>query len=678
MTRKHLAVDVGGTFIDFMLFDSDQHTLQIEKIPSSGALDQRLLEGIDRLGIDPRDLSMIIHGSTIVINTIVQEAGALVGLITTRGFRDVYELGRGNRAEIYNLFYRPPAPLIPRYLRLEVSERISAGGDILTPLDEPEARAAVRDLRAQGVAGIAVAFLHAYANPAHEQRMAQIVAEEFPDAAVSISADVVREWREFERTSTTVLNVYVQPRMVAYLSKLETELRQRQFGAPLTIMQSSGGMTSSALAQAVPIRTLESGPAGGVIGAAALGRKLGLPNLVAADVGGTTFDVALIVDGEPLEKAETKVNGRPVLQPTLDIVSIGAGGGSIAWLDGEGGLRVGPRSAQAIPGPACFGLGGTEPTVTDAQVLLGYLDPNYYLGQRMTLDREAAERAIQQIAAPLRLELLETAYGIYHLAAMNMTYAIRNITIERGHDPRQFSLACFGGGGGLFAAHLLTELECARAIIPLNPANFSSWGLLNADYREDLARMFTRPLAETSPAEVFERFRDMAAEAQQTLEQQGIETDKLTLLYFADLRYIGQEHTVRVPVFPDDTFAALQDRFNAAHEQAYAHALPEKPVEMVRLRLAAVVVTSKPEMMALPESSAQEAIKGYRRVSFTERPATVNCPIYDRAKLRAGQQIAGPLIVEEWTSTTLVLPGQALEVDVYGNLMISAEGTHGS
>ncbi len=676
-TGKRLAVDVGGTFIDFMLFDAENRTVRIEKVPSAGALEKRFLEGVERLGVDLRDLAMIVHGSTLVINTIVQEKGARVGLITTHGFRDVYELGRGNRAEIYNLFYRPPEPLIPRYLRLEVGERLSADGSVLQPLDETEARAAVQQLKAEGVEGIAIAFLHAYANPQHEQRMAEIVAEEFPEAQVSLSSAVAAEWREFERTSTAVLNAYAQPRVAAYLSKLEGELQQGGFDGVLTIMQSSGGMTSSAIARSTPIRTLESGPAGGVIGASALGSKLNLPNLVAADVGGTTFDIALIVEGEPLEKAETQVNRRPVLQPTVDIVSIGAGGGSIAWLDGEGGLRVGPRSAEANPGPACFGLGGTEPTVTDAQLVLGYLDPNYYLGKRMSLDLAASQQAIRdQIAAPLNLDLMPAAYGIYQLAVMNMTYAIRNITVERGHDPRGFSLACFGGGGGLFAGHLLDELECRQAIVPVNPANFSSWGLLNADYREDLTRMFVRPLAATTPDELGDVLAAMAAEAQQTLDANGIDSSDLTTRYFAEMRYVGQEHTVRVPLLDGDLadgFAALRDRFNALHEQAYAHQMPEKPLEIVRLRLAAVVTESKPDLLPLTTPAGQDARKGQRLVTFSGQGAPVECPVYDRPRLSAGQQLTGPLIVEEWTSTTLVLPGQCLEVDAYGNLIITRQ-----
>ena len=396
MTQKRLAIDVGGTFVDFVSLDEDTGEVRIEKASSSGLLEERFFEGIDSLALDLKALQTIIHGSTLVINTIVQEKGAHIGLITTKGFRDVLELGRGNREEIYNLFYRPPPPLIERYLRLEVSERLDARGEVVTPLDEAEARAAIRQLKGEGVAGIAVTFLHAYVNPAHEERMRELVKEEFPEAEVTISSEICREWREFERTSTTVLNVYTKPKLAQYLGALDCELKRRKFIGTLNIMQSSGGITSLRAAQEGPIRTTVSGPAGGVIGVAALGRHLGAANLVAADVGGTTFDVALIRDGQPLEQIEHRINRRPVLQPTIDIVSIGAGGGSVAWIDDANGLHIGPQSVEADPGPACFGLGGALATVTDAQLALGYLDPDYYLGERMRLEREKAEQVIQR------------------------------------------------------------------------------------------------------------------------------------------------------------------------------------------------------------------------------------------------------------------------------------------
>ena len=499
MTRQRLAIDVGGTFVDFVALEEETGDVMIEKSPSLGSLELRFFEGIDNLALDLKALSTIIHGSTLVINTIVQEKGARVGLITTKGFRDVLELGRGNREEIYNLFYRPPAPLVERYLRLEVSERLDARGEVVKPLDENEARAAIRQLQAENVEGIAVIFLHSYLNPAHEERMRELVKEEAPELEVTVSSEICREWREFERTSTTVLNAYTKPKLASYLSGLKRQLDRRRFAGTLSVMQSSGGITSLRAASEGPVRTIVSGPAGGVIGVAALGRELGESNLVAADVGGTTFDVALITDGKPLEQTEHRINRRPVLQPTIDIVSIGAGGGSIAWLDSSGGLQIGPQSVEADPGPACLDLGGQLATVTDAQLLLGYLDPDYYLGERMSLNRNRAEQVVQeQVADKLDMTLIEAAAGIVHLANMNMAYAIRNITIERGHDPREFTLVCYGGGGGLFAGFLLNELGAARAIIPQNPATFSAWGLLNADYREDYLRTYLDAIEQLS------------------------------------------------------------------------------------------------------------------------------------------------------------------------------------
>ena len=681
MSNVRLAIDVGGTFVDFVRLDETSGAVDVEKVPSSGALEDRFFEGLDRLGLAPRDVAMIVHGSTLVINTIVQEKGARVGLITTAGFRDVLELGRGNRAEIYNLFYTQPAPLVPRYLRYEVPERLDWRGDVVTPLDEDAVRAAICALKEQQVEGIAVCFLHAYANPAHERRVADLAAELFPEAAVSISSDIVREWREFERTSTTVLNAYAKPQMLAYLSALDRRLQAADFTGAFNIMQSSGGMTSSRAAQDAPIRTVMSGPAGGVIGAAAVGAALELPDIVSADVGGTTFDVALIAGGRSLEQSSTRINRRPVLQPTIDIVSIGAGGGSIAWIDAEGGLRIGPQSAQAVPGPACYGLGGTDATVTDAQVLLGYLDPDNYLGKRMVLDRAAAERVIRtEVAEPLGLDLIAAAQGIIHLTDMNMASAIRAITIERGHDPRGFTLMAFGGGGGLFAGALLRELEMTRALIPVNPAMFSAWGLLNADFREDLNRQIVRPLTTLDPAEVAAVMDGLAEEAVAHLRANQIDAAATVLEYFADLRYLGQEHTVRVPLLRRDLetprLAATKARFDEYHEQAYAHNLPDHAAELVNVRLVARGRTHKPPLPKLAPATTRpaDAVRTHRPVVFAGMRDAVDCPIVDRTRLGPGAAIAGPAIIEEPTSTTLVPPDQAVTVDAYGNLLLTVQG----
>ena len=675
MTRQRLAIDVGGTFVDFVALDEASGQVRIEKSPSSGSLEGRFFEGIEALDLNLRALNMIIHGSTMVINTIVQEKGARVGLITTKGFRDVLELGRGNREEIYNLFYKPPAPLVERSLRLEVSERLDARGTVITPLDEAEARQAARRLKAEGVEGIAVIFLHAYVNPEHEERMRQIVEEECPAVEVTVSSEICREWREFERSSTTVLNAYAKPKLARYLKALQDELAKRQFGGRLNIMQSSGGITSLRAASEGPVRTIVSGPAGGVIGVAALGPLLGETNLVAADVGGTTFDVALISDGAPLEQTEHRINRRPVLQPTIDIVSIGAGGGSVAWLDEAHGLRIGPQSVEADPGPACLDLGGDQATVTDAQLLLGYLDPDYYFGERMSLSLERAGQVVQaRVAQPLGMSLVEAAAGIVHLANMNMALAIRNITIERGHDPREFSLVCYGGGGGLFAGFLLNELAAARAIIPLHPAAFSAWGLLNADYREDDIRTFLLPFAQLTAAKLAEELERLEAEARARFAENGVPTARTVAQFHAAMRYHGQEHTVKAPILPGDLregLRPLRRRLDEYHERAYSLKLPASAAEIVNLQVSIIGVASKPVMKNIAADSTADPLKGEREIAIRDYGAALSAKVYDREKLPARARIDGPAIIEEWSSTALILPDQSAAVDDYGNLIIT-------
>ncbi len=679
MTRQRLAIDVGGTFVDFVALDEETGDVRIEKSLSSGSLEKRFFEGIDNLELDLRALDTIIHGSTLVINTIVQERGARVGLITTKGFRDVLELGRGNREEIYNLFYRPPEPLVERYLRLEVNERLDARGQVVTPLDEAEARRAIQKLKAEGVDGIAVIFLHSYINPAHEERMRALVMEECPGLEVTISSEICREWREFERSSTTVLNAYAKPRLSRYLGALQDELEARRFTGRLNVMQSSGGVTSLRAASEGPVRTIVSGPAGGVIGVAALGRQLGETNLVAADVGGTTFDVALIREGKPLEQTEHRINRRPVLQPTIDIVSIGAGGGSVAWLDEAQGLRIGPQSVEADPGPACLDLGGELATVTDAQLLLGYLDPDYYLGERMSLNRRRAEQVIhERVAAPLDMRLVDAAAGIVHLANMNMAFAIRNITIERGHDPRDFSLVCYGGGGGLFAGFLLNELGAAQAIIPRHPATFSAWGLLNADFREDDIRTFLLPFAELTKAGLAAELERLEAAVRARFAENGMASATTSTRFHASMRYHGQEHTVKVPILPgdlDDGLTALRRRLDEYHERAYSLKLPGSAAEIVNLQVSLIGVTSKPVMKKRAIDPSGEPLKGERRIAVRDYGEALLAQVYDREKLAPGALIRGPAIIEEWTSTALILPDQSATVDDYGNLAIKRAQT---
>lgn len=684
MSEQRLAIDIGGTFADFVLLDEESGRVTLEKEPSpKERLTDHIFKGIDRLGVDVADLEQVTHGSTVVINTILQGVGSRIGLITTSGFRDVLGLGRGNRPEVYNLLYKPPTPLIPRYLRLEVPERLDHEGNVITPLDESATRRAVERLRARQVEGIAVCFLHSYANPEHERAARRIAKEVFPEVHVSISSDITGEFREFERTSTVALNTYVMHSVAAYLRDLEERLKARGFQGGLNIIQSTGGLTTAHEARAVPIRTLESGPAGGVIGAVALGGRLGEPNLIATDVGGTSFDVALIMDGRPFEKSEAHVNKRPVLQPTIDITSVGAGGGSIAWLDDSGGFRVGPLSAEADPGPVCFGKGGTEPTVTDAHLVLGRINPRNFLGRRMQLDVEGARDAIKsRIADPLGLSLEEAAHGITHLADTNMIHAIRRVTIERGHDPRDFALLGYGGGGGLFAASLAREMEIGKTIIPMNPAVFSAWGILNSDFREDVVRTAVMPAAALSAEELLEMFGALAQVAVEKLASGGLPSDEARFVRMLDMRYQGQEHAVKVPLPEDDELVAggmslLQNRFDQLHERAYAHASPGTPAELVNLRLSAIVESRKPAIPEIFEGSGDggDALRGDRQVYFRDRADAVDCPVYDRERLGAGDTFTGAAIVEEWNATTIVQPGQRLRVDAYGNLILTQEAS---
>ncbi|MEM7353572.1 MAG: hydantoinase/oxoprolinase family protein [Acidobacteriota bacterium] len=682
MAGQRLAVDVGGTFTDLVLLNEADGSIQVEKEPSQiGEIADHMFRGLERLGTSPAEVGMILHGSTVTINTILQSRGARVGILTTQGFRDVLELGRGNRPEVYNLLYKPPVPLVPRYLRCEVPERMSHRGEVLTPLDEEATEKAALALRQRGVEGIAICFLNAYANPAHERQAREVVQNVFPQAEVSIASEITGEWREFERTSTVALNTYVLPRMKSYVGGLEERLEQAGFRGSLNIIQSTGGMLAASESRSLPIRTLESGPAGGVIGSVALGRLINEPNLITADVGGTTFDVGLVQDGRPLEESQTTVNRRPVLVPTIDIASVGAGGGSIAWIDDAGGFRVGPLSAEADPGPVCFGRGGREPTVTDAHVVLGRINPDNFLGRRMQLDMEAARQAIQEkIATPLGLELEEAAHGITQLADTGMIHAIRRVTIERGHDPRDLALLCYGGGGGLFAAPLAAELQIARAIVPVNPSVFSAWGILNSDYREDVVLTRVTATADLTAAELEQRFDGLTGACLGKLESSGVDINAGVVLRFADMRYDGQEHTVRVPVPAADVLAsdglpALIERFEQLHERTYGHASPGHPTEVVNLRVAVSVAVTKPVLSQIEPGNGnpEAARRTSRRAYFREAGGWVDTEIYDRSGLRAGDRFTGPAIVEEWSSTTLVPPGQALRVDPYGNLIIRRE-----
>ncbi|TQM11612.1 hydantoinase/oxoprolinase family protein [Pseudonocardia kunmingensis] len=678
-SRSRVAVDVGGTFIDFVMLDEVSGELVIEKQPStSSRLVEEFLAGLDRLPVQVAGIERIFHGTTVAINTILQERGVTVGLITTDGFRDVLSLARGGRPEIYNLFHRPTPALVPRDMRVQVRERVAGDGTVVQPLDEVGLLESADLLVRRGAAAIAICFLHSYANHEHERRAAELVRERYPEIAVTASSELVTEWREYERTSTTVLNSYVQPSFQRYISDLVANLGSRGYYRPVALMQSSGGVIAEHLAARKPIRTLESGPAGGVIGAAALAAQLGHRNVICADVGGTSYDVALIEDGRILERSETTVDGRPVLGPTIDIVSIGAGGGSIAWIDHRGALQVGPRSAGAHPGPAAFGLGGTEPTVTDAHLLLGRLDPQRFLGSRMRLDPDAATEAMRsRIAEPLGLSLEQAAAGTLAIAETSMTYAIRAVTVERGLDPRDFVMYSYGGGGGLFAAAVAEHCEVGTVVVPQAPANFSAWGILSSDYREDAVLTRVLPLDEPHSDEVIKIVSALAAEATDQLAQYGFTAESLVTTHQLDVRYTGQDATIPVALdvgwLESGELLRTQVRaaFVGAHRRLYGHGSAEAPLELVHSRARVVGPVTRPSWPCWTQRT-ETGPHDVRPVHFGS--AFVETRIYEREALAAGQRVPGPAVIEEWTTTTVVPPGWTAGVDDLGNLIIERSG----
>lgn len=675
--RHRVAVDVGGTFIDFALLHEESGELVIEKQPATPAtLATEVLTGLGRLPVSTAEIDQLFHGTTVAINTVLQERGARVGLITTLGFRDVLAIGRGSRPQIYNFFYAPPESLVPRYLRREVPERTAPDGSELVPLDLEALDRETELLVQHGVEAVAVCFLHSYANPKHERQSAERIRARHPELIVTTSSEVATEWREFERTSTAVLNAYIQPLFSGYLADLEAKLRDAGYREPLALMQSNGGVIRSSRAAELPIRTLESGPAGGVIGAQVLARELGYENVICADVGGTSYDVALIEGGEILERTQTSVAGRPIVGPVIDIVSIGAGGGSIAWIDHRGTIKVGPQSAGAYPGPACFGLGGTEPTVTDCHLVLGRLDPENFLGARMRLDPDAARSAIsERIAEPLGLELEEAADGILAIAETNMTYAIRTVTIERGLDPREFVLLSYGGGGGLFAVATAEELDVPTVLVPRVPANFSAWGILTSDYREDAALTRVQPFDSETVGQILADLKRLASVASGQIREYGFKGTSIDLLYRADLRYAGQEHTITVPLESewvrdsDRLLAGLRERFAALHTQLYGHGTLDPPLEIVTCRCRAIGRVARPRWSEWNVRDAA-APKGVRLVYFRETAGYVETQIFDREHIALGQVVAGPAVIEEWTTTIVVPPAWSAEIDRLGDILL--------
>ncbi|CAN92781.1 N-methylhydantoinase A, beta subunit [Sorangium cellulosum So ce56] len=684
-----VASDIGGTFTDLVAFDEDTGELSLAKVPTTpDDLTRGVLETLDPARIEAARIRAFIHGTTLIINALTERKGARTGLLTTRGFRDVLEIGRANRPDIYNFSFRKPEPFVPRDLRLEVTERMDHKGEALTPLDEDGVRRSVRALLDRGARAIAICFLHAYRNPAHERRAAEIARAEAPSTPVSASSEITREWREYERTSTAVLNAYVQPLAAAYLSGLESSLTGLgAAGTSLHVMQSSGGITTFPDARAAPIRLVESGPAGSVLGAIALGQLLGEHDIISLDIGGTTAKCAVLQGGEARVTTEYKVEwtptspGYPVMIPVVDIAEIGAGGGSIARIDDAGRLEVGPRSAGAVPGPACYGRGGAEPTTTDANLLCGRINPAYFLGGRIPLDVQAARRAIRRIAAPCGVTEPEAARGILRLANAITESLLRRMTLRRGHDPREFALIAFGGGGSMHASALARGLRIRRVVIPVAPAHFSAWGMLMADMRADIVRTAMVRAQPSQTTALAALLREIEHESSARVCRGGIDPARVSTRRFAELRYAGQEHTVKVPLpagaLDGSALEETIERFHALHEQHYTFRL-DAAVEIVSLHVAALGAVDRPRAARLERSppDPEPARKGARAVDFDEL-GILQSPLYERARLRPGMHVDGPAVVEEPAASTVLFPGDRLTVHEQGSLLIDIDAPAG-
>jgi len=684
----HVALDIGGTFTDLVYFNDNTGELRHAK---SSTTPEDFTLGIEnclnKAKVAVSDCETFVHGATIAINTLIEQSGARTLLVTTAGARDAYLIGRGNRPEAYNVLFKRTTPLVRRGMIIEVNERMTARGEAILPLSDAETTAVCEKIAGFEPEAIAVCFLHSYVDPSHEQAMGRALRRAFPNAYVSLSHEILRQYREYERSSTTVVNSYIGPRVSTYLKRLEGRLEDRKFPGTLLIMQSNGGVTSVATASRAPVGLMESGPVGGINASAEIGRRLGYPQVIAFDMGGTTAKASVVRDGQPATAEGYYVggyaSGHPVMLPVVDVVEVGAGGGSIGWIDSVGALKVGPKSAGAAPGPVCYRTGGEEPTITDANLTLGRLNGENFLGGDMALDKAASRAALKEkLADKLGLTVEEAALGMLKIAVAHMTLAVRGVSIERGYDPRDFTMVASGGNGGLHAPLIARELSIPRVILPVLPAHFSAVGMLMTDIRHDYVQTHARSLAEADFAAIRAICDAFIDEGKKLLASEGVAPEHQEVRLSMDIRYVGQEFYLNTPVTYHEVLNAERDairkHFDALHLRHYGQNAEHRPVEVVNIRANAIGERAKMEFK--PGATGGHTSGGaiakpvYRDVYLSDAKKPTRCAIYQRDALAPGAKVQGPAIIEESATTALLQEGDEATICPTGEIIITIGG----
>ena len=674
MKSLSVAVDIGGTFTDLLAFDAETGEIHQAKCLSTPPdFATGVLDGVHKATLDLKEVESFVHGSTVAINTAIERTGAPTALIVTRGTRDVYQIARGNRPESYNILFQRAEPLAPPSLTFEINQRTTAWGEAIVPFDEAQAKDVATQVLGKKVDAIAICFLHSYQDPTDEARMAEIIRGMDGSKFITTSHEISRKSGEYERISTAVLNAYIGPRTSKYISNLEGLLEDEGFGGRLLIMQSNGGLMSADSAKRVPVAMMESGPVGGVIAAAQISSNLGYENSIAFDMGGTTAKTSLVHGREPNVAEGYYIggyaSGQPAMMPVVDIVEVGTGGGSIAWIDEVGALKVGPHSAGAAPGPICYGRGGTKLTVTDANVILGRIGTDSFLGGEMQLDRDAALKAAEELGKPLGLNAVATARSIVEIAIAKMSLTVRGVSVERGFDPRDFVMVGMGGGGPIHSVAIARQLHIPTVIIPVLPSHFSAFGMLMSDTRHDYVRTQLVAFPKLKFDELEKIFAEMLDEAKAMLAAERVSEDAAIFQRYLDLRYEGQEFSIKVPVSAEELakgdLKTIRDRFDSIHDRSFGHAAPNEPLEMVNVRLSARGVRNKMQMPAI-KTSGKVAPRTTRKVCLESADRFEDCPVYSRDTLFAGAEIEGPALIEEYGSTTVMFRGDRATVSKTG------------